>query len=365
MPYHWKTCNSSGLSIELVDHCSAWPLAVPVFCKHVIYMCTCDQGYSILYARTDQSKGRCFLLVIITNHISFGTTGYTQLSLHAAFCICNSRVSHILLGRLLWVASCAPNVPSPWSSRMAIWFPQAALWMSTLTVLWGMCFCGRWDTISPLVWSNLQCCCAWYLAASKVAALFMCNVSLSSGIFVGVKLKFVMYFYLIYRECWVSKSRSCSTGIPRANKGQWHPFQIWSPSTLLRKRRSLPQSPTLARKLNRTLIWSKPCHCSWLGCSQTTACEWTLQIFWWVIWMFHAQCWELCFAAGSGSWFMNLIICEAQLFAVLQSHLYSLGISHKRIVPGYTNAYAIVLEDVRLSVCCFSCVLWWMYYVHQ
>jgi hypothetical protein len=81
--------------------------------------------------------------------------------------------------------------------------------------------------------------------------------------------------------------------------------------------------------------------------------------------MFHAWCWELCFAAGSGSWFMNLIICEAQLFAVLQSHLYSLGISHKRIVPGYTNAYAIVLEDVRLSVCCFSCVLWWMYYVHQ
>jgi hypothetical protein len=183
MPHHWKTCISSGFSVELVDHCSAWPLAVPVFCKHVIYMCTCDQGYSILYTRTDESKGYYFLLVIITNHIlakfgllvkilghplisnevlpqkskflSFGTTGYTQLSLHAVFCICSSWFSHVLLGRLLWVASCAPNVPSPWSSRMAIWFPQAALWMSTLTVLWGMCFCGRWDTFSPLVRSNL------------------------------------------------------------------------------------------------------------------------------------------------------------------------------------------------------------------
>lgn len=172
---------------------------------------------------------------------------------------------------------------------------------------------------------------------------------MSSGIFVGVKLKFVMYFYLIYRECWVSKSRSCSTGIPRANKGQWHPFQIWSPSTLLRKRRSLPQSPTLARKLNRTNIWSKPCHCSWLGCSQTNACQWTLQIFWWVIWMFHAWCWELCFAAGSGSWFMNLIICEVQLFAVWWwSHVYSLGISHKRIVPGFMQLFW------RMSDCLYA-----------
>jgi hypothetical protein len=104
----------------------------------------------------------------------------------------------------------------------------------------------------------------------------------------------------------------------------------------------LPQSPTLARKLSRTHIWSKPCHCSWLGCSQTSACEWTLQIFWWVIWMFHAWCWELCFAAGSGSWFMNLIICEAQLFAVWWwSHLHSLGISHK--------------SSFRLYVCLCNC----------
>jgi len=62
----------------------------------------------------------------------------------AAICTCKSSVSWIVLGRLLWVASCGPNVRSQWSSRMATWFHQAALWMSTLTVLWGMFFCGRW-----------------------------------------------------------------------------------------------------------------------------------------------------------------------------------------------------------------------------